>query len=244
MKSPVETIAPHWCFGTSQGDVEKLRSFALESGIYVYLQPSGPASIAPLEPANPELIYALPGHGLTFRFEPADFVQVNGEMNRLMIDRALELLELDEKDRVLDLFCGLGNLTLPSARHCREAVGVEGSEDLVIRARENARANGIDNAVFHCADLTLEPDEALWLSEPYDKILIDPPRSGALEMLPHIDASGAGRLVYISCNPATLARDAGILQREHGFELAGAGVIDMFPHTAHLESVALFERKE
>jgi 23S rRNA (uracil1939-C5)-methyltransferase len=164
-------------------------------------------------------------------------------MNRLMVDRAIELLQPTPDDRILDLFCGLGNFTLPLARHAGEVVGVEGDKGLVERARDNAVRNGIENAHFHCADLTLEPGQAPWLRQPYDKVLIDPPRSGAEEMLPHIAASGASRLLYISCHPASLARDAGILCREHGFELQGAGVMDMFPHTGHVESLALFVKK-
>lgn len=228
-------------------DVDKLRAFARESGLAVFLQPGGPDTIHSLEPEGVTLSYALPAHGVEIRFEPSDFVQVNGAMNRLMVDRAIELLEPGPNDRILDLFCGLGNFTLPLARHAGEAVGVEGDIGLVERARANAARNGLDNARFHCADLSQAPDgsqgQQPWLRGGYDKVLIDPPRSGAEEVLPSIVASGARRLLYISCHPASLARDAGILVREHGFELVGAGVMDMFPHTAHVESVALFERE-
>lgn len=225
-----------------QGDTARLVDFARETGIGVFLQPAGPDSIQALEPARIELSYTLPAHGIEILFEPSDFVQVNAAMNRLMVDRAIELLEPGREDRLLDLFCGLGNFTLPLARHTAETVGVEGDAGLVERASKNAERNGIDGARFHCADLTLDPAQAPWLREGYDKVLIDPPRSGALEMLPHIAATGARRVLYISCHPGSLARDAGVLVRDHGFALRGAGVMDMFPHTGHVESIALFER--
>lgn len=223
-------------------DQEKLRQFSRDNGIAVYLQPAGPDSIHALEPEKVELSYQIPAHDVEIHFEPADFIQVNGAMNRLMIDRAIQLLEPGPDDRILDLFCGLGNFTLPLARHAGEVVGVEGDSGLVNRARDNAAKNGIDNAIFHTADLTQDPLQSSWLREPYQKVLIDPPRSGAEEMLPHIAASGASRVLYISCHPASLARDVGILVQEHGFKLKGAGVMDMFPHTGHVESLALFER--
>jgi 23S rRNA (uracil1939-C5)-methyltransferase len=226
----------------SPDDQGKLRQFAVDHRIGIFLQPAGPASIHPLEPSEIELSYALPGHDISLRFGPSDFIQVNGAMNRLMIDRAIELLALQAGERVLDLFCGLGNFTLPLAKHAGQAVGVEGEAGLVQRARDNAARNCIENAEFHCADLTLEPGQAPWLRQPYDKVLIDPPRSGAEDVLPYVAASGASRLLYVSCHPASLARDAGILVRDHDFELLGAGVLDMFPHTAHVESVALFAR--
>lgn len=224
-------------------DEEKLCRFSRASGIAIFLQPAGLDSIHALEPKEIELSYSLSAHELELQFGPSDFIQVNGELNRLMVDRALELLEPGEDDRVLDLFCGLGNFTLPIARYAGEAIGIEGDAALVARARDNAKRNVISNALFFSADLTLDPGQAPWLRDPYDKVLIDPPRSGAEEMLPHIAASGASRLVYISCHPASLARDAGILVRDHGFELSGAGVMDMFPHTGHVESLALFERR-
>lgn len=224
------------------GDAEALREFSRETGIGVFLQPAGPNSIHALEPEQLELAYAIPAHDVEIRFEPSDFIQVNAAMNRLMVDRAIELLRPTRDDRVLDLFCGLGNFTLPIARQSLEVVGVEGDAGLVARARRNAEHNQIENAEFHCADLTLEPGQAPWLRTPYDKVMIDPPRSGAEEVLPYIAASGAWRLLYISCHPGTLARDAGTLVRQHGFSLKGAGVMDMFPHTGHVESIALFER--
>ena len=227
----------------SDGDAGKLREFAGESGIAVLLQPSGPASIHCLEPAEVNLRYSVPKFDLQLAFGPSDFIQVNTEMNRQMIDRAVELLDPVKSDDVLDLFCGLGNFTLPIARRAGRVVGVEGDLGLVRRADENAKRNGLDNVVFHAADLNEDPGSAPWLKQPYDKVLVDPPRSGAEFVLPHIAASGAKRLVYVSCHPASLARDAGILVNDHGFRLRGAGVMDMFPHTGHVESIALFERK-
>jgi 23S rRNA (uracil1939-C5)-methyltransferase len=163
-----------------------------------------------------------------------------------MIVRALDLLDLGDDDRVLDLFCGLGNFTLPLATRCREAVGVEGEAGLVQKARDNASRNGLGNAQFHAADLYADPATDLkgapWLRGGYDKALIDPPRSGAETILPLLAASGIRSLVYVSCHPASLARDSGILVHNLGFRLRGAGVMDMFPHTGHVESIALFER--
>ena len=227
----------------ADGDLVKLKAFARDTGIAILLQPKGPASVHALEPERCDLTFGFPGLGLELLFGPSDFIQVNAEMNRKMVDRALELLEPDENDRILDLFCGLGNFTLPIATRAGRVVGVEGDAELVRKGTENARRNGIDNAGFYMADLNEEPAGAPWLKDGYDKVLVDPPRSGAEFILPHIAASGARRLVYVSCHPASLARDAGILVHDYGFELKGAGVMDMFPHTGHVESIALFERK-
>jgi 23S rRNA (uracil1939-C5)-methyltransferase len=224
-------------------DLDKLKSFAQQSGIAVLLQPTGPASVHCLEPAEINLAFNVPQFNVELAFRPTDFIQVNTAMNRLMIDRAVELLQPVDTDRVLDLFCGLGNFTLPVASRAGTVVGVEGDSELVRRAGENAKSNGLDNAVFHVADLNEEPGAAPWLKQPYDKVLVDPPRSGAEFILPHVAASGARRVVYVSCHPASLARDAGILVHQHGFSMLGAGVMDMFPHTGHVESIALFERK-
>jgi len=226
----------------NEGDRAKLRAFAQRSDIAVLLQPAGPDSIRSLEPDPLVLDFSLPEFGVRLEFGPSDFVQVNGEMNRKMVSRALELLQPRAGDRVLDLFCGLGNFTLPIARKAGQAVGVEGDAELVRRAARNATLNGLENVHFHTADLNAEPEGAPWLSQPFDKVLVDPPRSGAETVLPHIAASGAGRVVYVSCHPASLARDAGILVQRFGFRLVGAGVMDMFPHTGHVESIALFER--
>ena len=228
----------------SDGDVEKLQRFAAETGFGIYLQAAGPESVTLLAPAGFELEYAFPALGLSFRFGPLDFVQVNGGLNRAMVARALELLEPGAEDHILDLFCGLGNFTLPLALGAGRVTGLEGSADMVERARANARLNGLDNTSFHIADL-YEPGAAPpWPATRYDKILLDPPRSGAQGLLPWIAASGAQRVLYISCNPETLATDAGILVNQHRFELIGAGVMNMFPHTHHSEAIALFERKD
>lgn len=224
-------------------DLQKLREFAIETGLAVLLQPKGPATIHCLEPAEIELEFEVAEFGTRLAFGPSDFIQVNSELNQKMIHRALELLQLEKDDRVLDLFCGLGNFTLPLAKLAGEVVGVEGDAELVRRAGENAQRNGLENVEFYVADLAEEPGAAPWLKQSYDKVLVDPPRSGAEFILPHIAATGAGRLVYVSCHPASLARDAGILVHQFGFKLVGAGVMDMFPHTGHVESIALFERK-
>ncbi len=226
----------------SAADKESLIGFARSNDLRLFLQPKGPNSVVPLWPETIELHYALPALGVNYRFRPTDFTQVNTDINRAMVDRALELLAPQANERVLDLFCGLGNFTLPIAKRAQSVVGVEGDAGLVARARENAEHNSIENVTFHAADLMTDLGEAPWWKEGFDKVLLDPPRSGARETLSHIARLGVGRLVYVSCNPATLARDAGILVNEHGYRLEKAGVMDMFPHTAHVESIALFSR--
>jgi 23S rRNA (uracil1939-C5)-methyltransferase len=226
-----------------ESDLCKLRDFAFESGLAVLLQPGGPDSIEPLEPERVELTFRLPEFGLELGFGPSDFVQVNAAMNRLAVRRVLELLRPAAGERVLDLFCGLGNFTLPIATVAGEVAGVEGDPALVRKAAENAARNGLAHAHFHAADLAEDPGSAPWLRGGYDSVLIDPPRSGAEFILPHVAASGARRIVYVSCHPASLARDAGILVHQFGFSPLGAGVMDMFPHTGHVESIALFERE-
>jgi len=225
-----------------KSDLGRLAEFARTSGLAVMLQPAGPTSVHCLEPAQVELNYGLPEFGLQLAFGPLDFIQVNADINHSMIVRALELMDPSKGDRVLDLFCGLGNFTLPIATRAAEVTGVEGDASLVRRARDNAARNGLDNARFFAADLAEDPGSARWLQGGYDHVLVDPPRSGAELILPHIAASGARRVVYVSCHPASLARDAGILVHQFGFRLLGAGVMDMFPHTGHVESIALFER--
>jgi 23S rRNA (uracil1939-C5)-methyltransferase len=225
-----------------EADRERLRSFGRSSGITVYLQPGDNASIHPLDPDAPPLRFALPQYDVDFEFRPLDFVQVNGEMNRRMVDHALALLDPRPDDRVLDLFCGLGNFTLPLARRAGSVVGVEGEPGLVQRARENAARLGIANVEFHAADLARDLRAQPWVGQGFDKMLLDPPRTGADATIPQLPLAGVGRIVYVSCHPGSLARDAGILVREHGYRLAAAGVMDMFPHTAHVESIAVFER--
>ncbi|HSQ68785.1 MAG TPA: methyltransferase domain-containing protein, partial [Steroidobacteraceae bacterium] len=186
--------------------------------------------------------YSLPDYGLRIAFEPTDFVQVNAWINEAMIAQAIGLLGAGTDATVLDLYSGLGNFSLPLARLARQVVGVEGDAGLVERARGNARDNGLGNASFHVADLSTDCSDTDWAGRRYDAVLLDPPRAGAAEVLGVVAASGASRVVYVSCNPATLARDAGRLVNEHGFRLGATGVMDMFPHTIHSEAMALFER--
>lgn len=226
----------------SEQDQRHLRAFGESHRVSVYLQEGGPETIRPLDDKGVVLSYLLPREQLQLQFLPGDFTQVNAALNRQMVARAVQLLELGPADRVLDLFCGLGNFTLPIARHCLQVTGVEGDDGLVARARENARRNHIDNARFFAADLYREQSDEPWLGEPFDKALLDPPRSGAREILRHLPALGVRRIVYVSCYPETLARDAGELVGEHGYRLLAAGMMDMFPHTAHMESIALFQR--
>ncbi len=223
-------------------DVMRLKQWSEREDIAVYLQPKGPDTVHRLWPEQHRLSYRLPAFDLEFEFHPQHFVQVNAELNRRLVDRALELLDPRPDERVLDLFCGLGNFTLPLARRAGQVTGVEGASELIAAAQTNARANGVDNVAFEVADLSEDVTATDWFKNTFDAVLIDPPRSGALEILPVIAASGAGRVLYVSCNPATLARDAGELVRSHGFRLVCAGIADMFPHTAHVESLALFER--
>jgi 23S rRNA (uracil1939-C5)-methyltransferase len=225
-------------------DHKKLLQFGQDHDIAIYTQTGGPETVTPLNGEQVELIYALPEYDLSIHFLPNDFTQVNSELNRLMLDRALALLALTPEDRVLDLFCGLGNFTLPMARKAAEVVGVEGESGLVARARENAQRNGITNTRFYTANLYESIQKEPWLREQFDKVLLDPPRSGAAEVLEHLPKIGAKRLVYVSCYPGTLARDAGELVHRYGYELVSAGVMDMFPHTAHVESIALFEKRK
>lgn len=227
----------------SEVDLEQLRQFAAGQGVHVYLQPGGPATVQLLWPQHSSLSYHLPAQDVEIRFRPTDFTQVNAAINGQMVERVLQLLALQPQDRVLDLFCGLGNFTLPMARFAGAVTGVEGEAGLVSRARENALLNGIDNARFHVADLAAEQPDPAWSGAHYDKVLLDPPRSGAAAVLPVIGRLRPGRIVYVSCHPGSLARDAGNLVKAQGYRLVAAGVMDMFPHTAHVESIAEFERR-
>jgi len=222
-------------------DLARLREFAMRHCVEFYLQPGGLDTVAPLDPPGTPLAYTLPAFDVKIRFQPTDFIQVNGVLNETAVSHTIELLSPGPDDTVLDLFCGLGNFTLPLARRAARVVGVEGDEDLVARARENASRNRIASAEFHVADLAADPRGAAWAAGRFDGVLLDPPRAGAAAVLPLVAASGARRVVYVSCHPGSLARDAGQLVREHGFRFASAGVMDMFPHTAHVESVAVFE---
>lgn len=224
-------------------DYEALVSFGQAHDLHIYLQPKGPDTVHRIWPAEGEerLSYRIEAFDLTLKFHPMDFTQVNAEINQKMVARAVEWLELKPEDRVLDLFCGLGNFTLPLARRAGQVVGVEGDDAMVVRGRENASFNGLDNVTFWGADLQADFTSEPWAAEGFDKILIDPPRSGAQEICEYLVKFGAKRIVYVSCNPATLARDAGVLVSK-GYALVRAGVMDMFPHTTHVESIAVFER--
>jgi 23S rRNA (uracil1939-C5)-methyltransferase len=206
------------------------------------VQEGGPNTVRPVDPPGVSLTYALAEFGVELEFRPGDFTQVNTEVNRLMVSRAVELLAPRPDERVLDLFCGIGNFTLPLARRAAEVVGVEGEAGLVARARANALRNGITNAHFHTADLCGALDREPWLTGRFTAALLDPPRTGALEMLGQLPRLGVERIVYVSCYPGTLARDAAELVRRHGYRLVGVGAMDMFPHTAHVESIAVFAR--
>jgi 23S rRNA (uracil1939-C5)-methyltransferase len=211
------------------------------------LPPNLSPNLAPAPaPAEPPLIYRLPQFDITLEFTPTDFIQINAPINQALVARAIELLNPEPDAAVLDLFCGLGNFTLPLARRAGRVVGIEGDRELVARATANARRNHIDTAEFHVADLSQPPGDTpatapAWAKTRYPYILLDPPRAGAREMLSTVARLGPKRVLYISCHPGSLARDAGMLVHQYGFKLRAAGVLDMFPHTTHVESLALFE---
>lgn len=226
----------------SASDTEKLLNFAREFKFELYLQPAGPQTVHKVF-GEGELFYAHPSFNTRVQFAPLDFIQVNQALNRKMVIRALELLELKSTDTVLDLFCGLGNFTLPLARQAAQVIGVEGDLAMVERARTAAHANDIQNTDYYACNLMAEDlSKEPWLKRTYDRVLLDPPRAGAKEVIPHLGKLKAERIVYVSCDPATLARDAGELVNNQGYKLVGAGVMDMFPHTAHVESIAVFAR--
>jgi 23S rRNA (uracil1939-C5)-methyltransferase len=227
----------------TEADRAAFLAFQNERNVRVYLQTGGYETVTPLTPQSEGLRYSLPKFEVTLEFEPSDFVQVNGELNERMTSLAVEQLDVQPDHAVLDLFCGLGNFSLPLARRARRVLGLEGESGLVERARANAQRNGISNAEFLATNLMAEDQDAPWTRERFDRVLLDPPRAGAREVLPIIAKCGAKRLVYVSCHPGTLARDAGILVNEHGFKLLSAGIMDMFPQTAHVESIAVFAKK-
>jgi 23S rRNA (uracil1939-C5)-methyltransferase len=239
----------------SGADLARLREFGARHGIQWWLQPKGPESAHPLDPGGEALDYTLPEYGITMPFKPTDFTQVNHQMNTVLVGRALRLLDARPDERVIDWFCGLGNFTLPIATQAREVLGVEGSEALVSRARENAAVNGLSGKTRFAARNLFEispPELAAY--GPADKWLVDPPREGAFALakaLADVQADPATapghtpprRIVYVSCNPATLARDAGLLVHQAGYRCTAAGAMNMFPHTAHVESIAVFDRE-
>jgi 23S rRNA (uracil1939-C5)-methyltransferase len=233
----------------SADDQARLRAFGQTHGVQWWLQPKGPDSVRLLDEGGDELAYALPEFGVAMPFKPTDFTQVNPLINRVLVARALRLLDARRDERVIDWFCGLGNFTLPLATKAGEVLGIEGSETLVARARDNAQRNGLA-ATFAARDLFVLTPEVLAADGHAHKWLVDPPREGAFALAKATaDLVQGGstwqppsRIVYVSCNPATLARDAGLLVHQAGYRCTAAGVVNMFPHTAHVESIAVFDR--
>ena len=227
----------------SEHDRVLLLEFAEAHDFHIMLQPGGPDSVQALSPGSSELCLQPTGaDDIRIAFNALDFVQVNSPINRQMVAQALELLDLQPEHRVLDLFCGLGNFTLPMAQRCQRVTGVEVDSPMLVRARASALANNIDNTDYFCADLS-QPDAAVdWMRQRYDCILLDPPRSGALEMVQLIGNFGAARILYVSCQPSSLVRDAAIICAQ-GYGMSHLGVMDMFPQTAHVEAMAVFEHQ-
>lgn len=228
----------------TEEDEAKLKAFGIEHNILIYLQPKNEAStylLSDVEDRDDLLNYQLLDR-LTMAFKPYHFTQVNPMINQQMVKQALDLLKLQKDETVLDLFCGLGNFTLPLALEAGKVIGVEGDQSLTEWAAKNAARNGLENVDFYCTDLTQNQDDADWMQLKYDAILVDPPRSGALEMMPYLGKLAPKRILYVSCHPATLARDLAELV-QYGYEVTDAGVMDMFPHTAHVESMALLVKK-
>jgi 23S rRNA (uracil1939-C5)-methyltransferase len=240
---PVDALVLRILAPPSPEDEGLLGEFAQRRGVDLYLQPHGPASVAPLQPPARRLAYTLPEFGVTIDFAPTDFTQVNAGMNRMLVRRAIALLQPAGGENIADFFCGAGNFALPIARRGASVVGVEGSAELVRRAQANAERNGLaERTRFVSADLFKATPASVESLGPLDKALLDPPREGAIALVKALPEERLTRLVYVSCNPATLARDAAVLVQQRGFELAAAGVANMFPHTAHVESIALFTR--
>jgi 23S rRNA (uracil1939-C5)-methyltransferase len=223
-------------------DLAKLAAFGAALNVQIFLQTGGLDTVRPLTGGHAPLTYAVDDGRVRIEFGPVDFIQVNREINVSMVAAALELLQPAENDAMLDLFCGLGNFTLALARRARQVTGVEGDAALVAKARANAAANGIGNTAFFMENLFEPAKFGPWSNQRFDLVLLDPPRAGAAELLPRMAHWRPRRVVYISCHPGSLARDAGLLVHDLGFELTCAGVMDMFPHTTHVESIAVFER--
>jgi 23S rRNA (uracil1939-C5)-methyltransferase len=234
----------------SAADLGRLRDFGRQHGVQWWLQPQGPDTVHCLDDEGPVLAYSLPEYGITMPFKPTDFTQVNPHINRVLVDRAVKLLGVQPQHRVIDWFCGLGNFTLPLATLAREVLGIEGSTTLVERARANAALNGLGaRTAFEARNLFEFTADDLRAAGPAERWLIDPPREGAFALAKALadrhqagDADLPGRIVYVSCNPGTLARDAGLLVHQGGYACKLVGVVNMFPHTAHVESMAVFER--
>ena len=236
----------------SAADVQRLRHFADSHGVQWWLQPKGPDTVHRLDVGGPELAYALPEFDVSMPFKPTDFTQVNPHINRVLVSRALGLLAVQPHERVIDWFCGLGNFTLPLATQARQVHGIEGSSTLVARALDNARLNGLAHkTAFEARNLFEIGPADLVAAGSAERWLVDPPREGAfamgkaladLQANPDAHWTPPQRIVYVSCNPATLARDAGLLVHQAGYRCSAAGVVNMFPHTAHVESIAVFDR--
>jgi len=240
---PVDVLVLRILAALSPADELELAAFGDLHRVHLWTQTGGPATVLPLHPRDSHLGYALPDFGVHFDFDPTDFTQVNSDVNRVLVRRAIGLLDPAPGERIADFFCGLGNFTLPIARHGASVIGIEGSASLVRRATANSAANGLAAlAQFTTANLFEATVESLAALGPFDKALIDPPREGAIELVKALPAGGLSRIVYVSCNPATLARDASVLVNEQRYTLRAAGIANMFPHTAHVESIALFER--
>ena len=240
---PIDVLVLRILEPLSPADLDRIRAFADLHSVQFYVQPRGPETAVPLFPEQDTLAYTLPEFGLVMPFKPTEFTQVNASINRVLVRRALALLAPQAGERIGDLFCGLGNFTLPIARRGARVLGIEGSAALVGRARDNAAANGLEgSAEFLVADLFAVDATAFAKWGRLDKLLIDPPREGAIAVVSTLPAAQVRRIVYVSCSPATLARDAGVLVTQQGYRLAGAGIVNMFPHTAHVESIAVFDR--
>jgi 23S rRNA (uracil1939-C5)-methyltransferase len=226
----------------SNHDTDKLTDFGKHNDVWIQLQPAGPDSIVNLYPQQQALHFApLQDEDISIRFDAVDFTQVNAEINQQMVAQALHYLDLNEDDRVLDLFCGLGNFSLPMAHRCLNVTGIEGDAPMVGRAKQNAFEHSIDNSEYFVADLSRPDPEIGWMREQYDKILLDPPRLGAFEIAQYISRFNAETIVYISCQPASLVRDSKIIC-DSGYRCTHLGIMDMFPHTAHVESMTVFKR--
>lgn len=226
-------------------DIDLLRQFADRHGVIWYMQPKGLDTVSLLHPPDADMLsYGLPDFGLELVFHPTEFTQVNHGVNQMLVRRAMALLQPQPGERIADLFCGLGNFTLPIARLGARVLGIEGSAALVARARENAMRNGLaERCEFAVANLFEATEESYVALGALDKLMIDPPREGAIALVKALSAEGGPRrIVYVSCSPATLARDAAVLVHEKAYKLCGAGIANMFPHTSHLESIALFEK--
>lgn len=228
----------------TDADHDLLRAFGHGQGLQIALQSGGPDSVVPLDQndAHQSLYYSLPDFDVDIEFQPTDFVQVNAAVNRIMVAKAIEHLQVSKAHRVLDLYCGIGNFSLPLARVAGSVLAIEGEQMQVSRGRSNASKNGIENCEFRQADLAKIEGNEDWLKQDWDRVLLDPARSGAQEVIANMSSIQASRVVYVSCHPGTLARDAGLLVQEHDYHLEAAGIIDMFPHTGHVESIAVFQK--